>query len=251
MKDSNNQMIKTIQESYNLMLSKGINGTRSNDKLKMIHSFVASKVKDRLVNYGNDIEVLSFNRDNNSKEALVIGSYYNKNVDIGIRYKNQDISGISIKFITGNYKQNSINYFEHLLGETANLRTNGYKYASLYILPSYLPYYKKGRILKKIEEISDKDLDKYIKINEEKNLYHKPDMICIFMIDTGTKNLLKENIGKILLNEDLISVNTISLFNYKDYNFNEKTKEFLQKNSNLDSFFDAFINLTKSNIYGK
>lgn len=112
MKNSNNEIISIIQESYNTMLEKGV---RSNKKLKMIHSFIADKIKSKLSEFGEDIEVFSIRTDENSKEIAVAGAYYNKNVDIAVRYQNQDVSGISIKFITGNYKQNSINYFEHLL----------------------------------------------------------------------------------------------------------------------------------------
>jgi hypothetical protein len=248
MKNSNNEIISIIQESYNTMLEKGV---RSNKKLKMIHSFIADKIKSKLSEFGEDIEVFSMRTDENSKEIAVAGAYYNKNVDIAVRYQNQDVSGISIKFITGNYKQNSINYFEHLLGETANLKTNGYKYASLYILPSYMPYYTNKKILKKIEEITDNDICKYLKINEERDLYHKPDIICIFMIDTGTKNFLQQNIGKVVSNKDLLSVNKVSQLNYDEYNFDSKVHKFLINHSNLDSFFNAFISLTKFNIYGK
>jgi hypothetical protein len=248
MKNSNNEIISIIQESYNTMLEKGV---RSNKKLKMIHSFIADKIKSKLSEFGEDIEVFSIGTDENSKEIAVAGAYYNKNVDIAVRYQNQDVSGISIKFITGNYKQNSINYFEHLLGETANLKTNGYKYASLYILPSYMPYYTNKKILKKIEEVTNHDIHKYLKINEERDLYHKPDIICILMIDTGTKDFLQQNIGKSVSNKDLLSVNKVSQLNYDEYNFDSKVHKFLINHSNLDSFFNAFVSLTKFNIYGK
>lgn len=114
-----------------------------------------------------------------------------------------------------------------------------------------MPYYTDKKILKKIEEITDNDICKYLKINEERDLYHKPDIICIFMIDTGTKDFLQQNIGKVVSNKDLLSVNKVSQLNYDEYNFDSKVHKFLINHSNLDSFFNAFVSLTKFNIYGK
>lgn len=246
-KNTIEDFLKVINEGYQSMLSSE-HGNRSNKKLIPIHQFIAEQIQSRLdANY----ITFSINQDKDkSKEKTVEGKYYDKNIDIAITYKNKDIGGISVKFITGNYQQNANNYFEHLLGETANLKRNNYSYSSIYILPKYLPYYKNNKILSKIEEINSKNLLKYLKISqEEKELYHIPDMFFIFMVDTGTKKFLQENIGKKISNNDIPY--KISSYDFEsDNTFDQEIKEFLLKHSNIQEFFEAFTNLIKSKTYG-
>jgi hypothetical protein len=49
-----------------------------------------------------------------------------------------------------NYSQNSNNYFENMLGETANIRSSNIPYFQIFIIPDEIPYYKKekGKILR-------------------------------------------------------------------------------------------------------
>jgi hypothetical protein len=236
--------IKTIHESYKLMLSQD-NGTRSTNKIKLIHNFVANAIQSKLT---NDYKIYSIS----TKERKVRGRYYDKDVDIAITYKEHDIGGISIKFVTGNYKQNANNYFEHLLGETANLRTNQYRYASFNIFPKYLPYYKKDKTLSKIEEINTYDLIKYFKLSKEENFYHKPDMFFLSIIDTGTKEFLQKNIGNKIERKGLLSIFNISKYDYKNSSdFDNNIKQFIKNHSNIKNFIEAFVNLIKSSSYGK
>lgn len=251
MNNMNNKMVKeflkVINDGYHSMLSSE-HGNRSNKKLIPIHQFIAEQVKEKL---GNDFDIFSINQDKSkSKEKTVEGKYYDKNIDIAITYKNKDIGGISVKFITGNYQQNANNYFEHLLGETANLKRNNYSYSSIYIVPKYLPYYKNNKILSRIEEINSNNLLKYLKISkEDKELCHVPDMFFIFMVDTGTKDFLQKNIGQKVANNDIQYA--ISSYDFQnDTTFNQNIKDFLLKHSNIQEFFEAFTNLIKSKTYG-
>ncbi|WP_434337424.1 hypothetical protein V2P72_01835 [Mesomycoplasma hyopneumoniae] len=74
----------------------------------------------------------------------MISRYYDKKVDIGIEYKNEIISGIGLKFVVQNYLQNSINYFENMLGETGNIRSQNDKlyFQILIILNRFLIFLK-------------------------------------------------------------------------------------------------------------
>ena len=63
-----------------------------------------------------------------------IGRYINKNVDIVI-YKRTVIAGIGVKFVMQNYSQNSNNYFENMLGETANIRSKNIPYFQIFVIP--------------------------------------------------------------------------------------------------------------------
>ena len=68
------------------------------------------------------------------KEKEINGRYYDKKVDITIAYKNKIVAGIGVKFVQQNYAQNSNNYFENMLGETANIRTNKIPYFQIFII---------------------------------------------------------------------------------------------------------------------
>lgn len=52
----------------------------------------------------------------------VKGKYYDKDIDITVTKDNKPVMCIGIKFITSNYKQNTNNYFENMMGETANIQ---------------------------------------------------------------------------------------------------------------------------------
>ena len=136
------EFISAVSESYKAFLNPATEyGERSNKKIIPIHSFVATEIAKKL----GDEFIISSLGYGDGKEKKIEGFYYNKNVDICISYKGQNLTGISIKFITGNYKQNSNNFFEGLLGETSNLKRNNFKYANFIIIPKYIPYYKKSQ----------------------------------------------------------------------------------------------------------
>ena len=64
---------------------------------------------------------------------------YDKKVDITITKQNKPIAGFAIKFVMQNYSQNSNNYFENMLGETANIRSNRIPYFQIFIILDNLP----------------------------------------------------------------------------------------------------------------
>jgi hypothetical protein len=65
-----------------------------------------------------------------TKEATVQGKYYPKDIDIAVMKDDKAIFCLSIKFITSNYKQNANNYFENIMGETANIQANQIPYVN-------------------------------------------------------------------------------------------------------------------------
>ncbi|MDR2526846.1 MAG: hypothetical protein LBC92_03165, partial [Rickettsiales bacterium] len=73
-----------------------------------------------------------------------------------------------------------------MMGETANIQAIGnLPYAQLIILRHKTPYYHKNEteIPSKIEIINDKCILKYIKLNFDISQAHRPNCICIFIID--------------------------------------------------------------------
>lgn len=145
-------------------------GSRSTAKLKPIHGVIAKDIADMI---GDNYEVISqgYGED---KEKKVNGRYSDKNVDIAIIDKQTEkvVSSIAVKFVMQNYSQNSKNYFENMLGETANIRKNNINYFQVFIIPDKLPHYKKDKktgeyIISYWEKFTDHNIDQYIKLSED------------------------------------------------------------------------------------
>lgn len=76
---------------------------------------------------------------------------------------------INFKFIPSNYQQNSNNYFENSLGETANLQMKGIPTLQVLRTPSPAPYKKKkGNQHIKNDKIKDEHINKYRKLTRKK-----------------------------------------------------------------------------------
>lgn len=88
-------------------------GARSNKKLIPIHSWFAEEIVSGL---GEEYSAMSLGTGG---EYKIEGKYYPKILDITIFSNQKPIVTLSFKFVTSNYAQNSNNYFENLLGETA------------------------------------------------------------------------------------------------------------------------------------
>lgn len=122
------------------------------------------------------------------REVALDGKYYLKDLDIAVLKKDKIIVTVSFKFVTSNYKQNANNYFENLMGETANIRRQNVGFAHFLVLRGHTPYFSKnrdnlrGREMK-IEIINEKDLQKYIKLFKDMDFPHKPDLMGICILD--------------------------------------------------------------------
>lgn len=183
--DLNQGLLSKIKESYEKYLECG---PRSNEKLVGLHGFIAKCLEKEL---GADkicsrysIKSLGYN---DGKEGIIRGVYYDKKVDITIYKDSNPIAGIAVKFVTSNYSQNSNNYFENILGETANIRSNNISYFQIFLITDKIPYFNKYGKIKKYERLSVHNLEKYLELSEDKPTlyYHIPNktFIGIFTID--------------------------------------------------------------------
>ncbi|MGI6589413.1 MAG: hypothetical protein ACOX1V_01995 [Candidatus Iainarchaeum sp.] len=219
MEDSFIEAITKSFEAYNGF------GARSNKKLIPIHLWFAERIEKEL---GEGYEISSLGK---GREEIAIGKYYPKSLDICVKFKNEIISTISFKFVTSNYKQNANNYFENLLGETANIRRANIGFAHFLLLRGHTPYYDKNKgnlrgVVKKIEIINDKDLSKYISLFKDTDFPHKPDVLGIEIIEIDKSGKpIKAN-----LNELGISKANI---------------DFLEEQFVLDKFIKRFVALCK------
>ncbi len=94
-------------------------GSRSTEKLKILHGQIAKDLHRKL---GDGGLVLS-QGFGTGKEGKLDGRYVEKAVDITLADgAGRPLGGIGVKFVMQNYSQNSNNYFENMLGETANIQ---------------------------------------------------------------------------------------------------------------------------------
>jgi len=174
---NNTQFLQIIKKSLIKFLETH---PRSNKKLIILHGAVANDIKKRL---GFQYEIKSLGVGNN-KEGRMKGRYMEKIIDILISKDQTDIAGIGVKFVMNNYSQNSNNYFENMLGETANIRTNNKEYFQILILPDEMPYYNKNGKIKKWEKITDHNIEKYLALSRDniERYLHTPIKTLLFII---------------------------------------------------------------------
>ncbi|WOV90480.1 MAG: hypothetical protein R1F54_08035 [Candidatus Zeuxoniibacter abyssi] len=85
--------------------------------------------------------------------------------------------------MTSNYAQNNINYFEQLMEETANIRRINCGLAYITILRKNMPYLRHGGDVEKMEKITEHQLLKYICLLCDMDYPHKPDLLCVVLLD--------------------------------------------------------------------
>lgn len=169
--------LEAIKKSYIALL---LSHPRSNDKLKPIHQWIRIWLEEHL---DRSYEVFSLHTDKKfSKEKKVIGAFYEKTTDIAI-VRDKKVKGvIFFKNISSNYSQNSNNYFESMLGETTNLRLVSIPIAQFLVFREDTPYFDKDRRVTKYEQVSDRNLEKYIKLLKKRDIVASPDELSITIV---------------------------------------------------------------------
>ncbi len=182
---NNYEFLEVIKKSFQAYLDVGT--SRSTAKLKKLHGAIANDVK---INLGNEYSIQAQGYEDGI-EAQVEGRYYPKKVDITINYKNKPVAGYAVKFVVRNYSQNSNNYFENMLGETANLRANSIPYFQIFIVFDKVPYFKKTGGFSRYNKINQHDIEKYIKLSEDNPdvYFHTPDKTLIVVVKLKEKAL--------------------------------------------------------------
>ena len=176
---NNQEFLIVLSNSFREFLNTGT--SRSNKKLKPLHGAIAKDIAERL---GEDYKVFSQGYGI-KKEKNILGRYINKRVDITIKTREgKDVCGIAVKFVMQNYSQNSNNYFENMLGETANIRANNIPYFQIFIILDKLPYYRKDKTIKKWETFTAHNIDKYVKLSKDNidKFFHTPNKTLIYVV---------------------------------------------------------------------
>ena len=173
----NQEFLTVVGNSFKKFLETG---SRSNEKLKILHGAIAKDLKERL-GAGYYVQSLGIG---NGKEMKLDGRYIDKVVDITILKNGKAIAGIGVKFVMQNYSQNSNNYFENMLGETANIRCANIPYFQIFIIPDKLPYYKNDGTIQKWEEFSAHNSEKYLALSKDdiQTSVHTPTKTLLFVV---------------------------------------------------------------------
>lgn len=170
--------LNAISKSFEEFIKSG--SSRSTAKLKPLHGAIANDIATLL---GSNYSVYSqgYGKD---KEEQMKGRYMEKKVDIVIKRGENIMAGIAVKFVMQNYSQNSNNYFENMLGETANIRCNNYPYFQIFIIPDELPYYDDKKKIKHWETFSAHNIDKYTKLSHDNPLayMHTPNKTLLYVV---------------------------------------------------------------------
>jgi hypothetical protein len=179
-----NDFLLAMENTYDAYVKYG---ARSNKKLIPIHKWFAQQIISTL---GSGYSITSLGTGG---EYILDGKYYPKTLDITIFFNKKPIVTLSFKFVTSNYKQNSNNYFENLLGETANIRRVGVGFVHFLVLRGRTPYLDKAAgnrrgAVTKTEILASHDIAKYIKLFSDLDFPHKPDVLGMAIIDIDNNN---------------------------------------------------------------
>ena len=175
---NNQEFLDIVAQSFVVFLETG---SRSNQKLKIFHGAISNDFQKRL---GVLYKIKSLGIGD-GKEQLLKGRYFDKKVDITIYKKDLPIAGIGVKFVMQNYCQNANNYFENMLGETANIRANKIPYFQIIIIPEELPYFKKGGEFSKWENVNSHHIEKYLHLSSDniESFFHTPTKTLLYLVD--------------------------------------------------------------------
>lgn len=205
----NEKFLKCLEQSFLKYLEKGSKGVRGTGKLKILHPHIARDLGNIL---GAKYQIFSLD-EKHGKEKVIRGRYMDKRVDIAVMKGERPVAGIGIKFIMSNYRQNSNNYFENMLGETANIRTNSILYFQIVVCFVRSPYFykeeNKEKVIKNFEKIGLTHLEKYqILSQDDTTIYlHSPLKTLLVLVDFANidcEELFKSN--KLKTNSEFIQI---------------------------------------------
>jgi hypothetical protein len=195
-------LLPTIKVAFHKYLETG---ARSNEKLKILHAKIATDLAALL---GNDFVIRSLGYGE-GKERVIQGRYIEKVIDIAIENKTgKPVAGIAVKFVMSNYSQNSNNYFENMLGETANIRCTKIPYFQIFIVPGEMPYYNKDGIITKAETFTAHNAAKYLILSKDNpaTFLHTPDKTLLMVVALPKLDIAKTK-NKLQYNRDYANAN--------------------------------------------
>jgi hypothetical protein len=181
---NNSHFLNILKDSFSKYLETG---ARSNEKLKILHGAISQDLSEKLkaFNSAKDKYLVASLGFESGKENKLSGRYIDKVVDITISKNGKPVAGVGVKYVMSNYMQNSNNYFENMLGETANIRCNKIPYFQIFVIPDKIPYFNNAGDITKWEKINENNLKKYIKLSNDniETYLHTPNKTLVFIIN--------------------------------------------------------------------
>ncbi len=232
------QIIKSLKEYAN-------NGERSTAKLIPIHQKIKNDVSKHLISNYKIKNLDSFSLDSKkslSKEKKFHGRYYDKKIDISFFANEKEIGGIGIKIPIANIDQNFNNYFENMLGETANIRSNNIPYFQVIIFPIKTLYFRNNGTVSKIERANLNKFNKYLNLSKDNvdTFFHAPNKILFIFYEFKSFNIEEINSKEDFLNK-LKSKNLDISISKTHFPFNGLI---------IENDYDLFIKKISSIIFG-
>ena len=160
-------------------------GGRSTKKLADIHGGIARDLHQHLPTADYEVHSMGYGE---GKEKTLPGYYMNKRVDITVLRNHVAVAAVGVKFVMSNYQQNAANYFENMLGETANLRVNDIPYYQILAMPDAAPYFQRDetKTIKRWETLTEAKLDRYTRLSNTNQAYlHTPTTMLMYIVSTG------------------------------------------------------------------
>ena len=191
---NNRGFLTAIENSFVAFIKSGT--SRSTKKLVPLHGAIAHDLFERLGGNAGGYSIMSQGFAS-GREGTIAGRYMDKKVDITISHGDRPVGGIAVKFVMQNYSQNSNNYFENMLGETANIRAARCPYFQVFIIPDKLPHYDRDKAITHWERFTDNNIHKYKVLDEDNPAlsFHAPNKMLIYVIrlpDIGDVRTLAE-----------------------------------------------------------
>lgn len=228
-------------------------GARSTDKLIPVHGKIAKDIARELSLRSDDYTVSAFGYSANEekgKEISVPGLLYNKNSDITLLDRNKPRGIIAAKFPVSNFAQNANNYFEGMMGETANLKLGRLVVGHVILLPYKMPYYKNAGIeqdkaISKIEKIANHQIDKYRKLMESKSVV-APDVLLCSLVSYGIEDkyqsgLRQSKVSELILSPTKPVSKILSESELRESGFSSENVDFLVRHSDYGTFISTMV----------
>lgn len=231
-------LAEAVPQAYQL----GIQNPRSPEKLKILHHCIAEAIRKIA---GTDFEVHSFKPEQSGGELSVHGKYYDKGTDITVVVKDNHgkvILVISVKFALSNYQQNAVNYFETLMGETANLQRGNIPVIHFICLTHPIPYKASAENDNKLESIKDEDISKHRKLARDERRDHVPAGICFqfFKLQINYKTTTtSRGQKKVPSKEDILNSRITGRQNPTELGLSEENTRFLHEEASLRRFIET------------
>lgn len=165
----------TLNESFLYTLTRAFKahlGVDAKEKAKILHTKIADDLASK---FGAEFKI-------DGDGGGLSGRYYGKDVNIAICKNGVKCAGINVKFAINNYLKNRNSYFEMMLGNAANFRSNNLLYFQILIVPVIMPHFESLYIFPKYLEISHLKQYQILSNDNPDTFFHTPNKTLLVVV---------------------------------------------------------------------